>query len=86
MEQIDGIASTITNGLGIWIPISECPKKAIRKMCKRKERPNAGRRSVWRTIADLNEMCSSALIRMGDRDFICICRRRSRESMPTDGR
>ena len=26
-EQIDGIASITDNGLGIWAPMSECPKK-----------------------------------------------------------
>lgn len=52
------------NGLGIWIPMSECPNEGdFRNMCKGGERPKARKvLSVENFFADLDEMCSSALI------------------------
>lgn len=38
MEQIDGIASITDNGLGIWIPMSECPKEGYLQDVQRRRK------------------------------------------------
>lgn len=63
MEQIDGIASITDDGLGVWIPMSECPKEGdSQDVQRRKDRKARKVLRLENPIADLDEMCSNVLM------------------------